>query len=75
MEGSNNTILPHSVVGASGGGVGLNATFWCGGSAANSPITHVSVGTKIAPAIQGGNDYNLFDHWFANIGVKHQARQ
>jgi outer membrane protein len=51
-------------------GVGLNVTFWYGASAANPPVTHLSVGNNVGPALQAGVDYNFSGHWFLNADVK-----
>jgi outer membrane protein len=51
-------------------GVGLNVTFWYGASAANPPVTHLSVGNNVGPALQAGIDYNFAGHWFLNADVK-----
>ena len=51
-------------------GVGLNATFWYGETAANPPVTHFHVGTGVGPSVQAGIDYNITGHWFANLDVK-----
>jgi outer membrane protein len=62
-------FMPHSAF-SPYVGVGLNVTFWYGSTPANPPVTHLSVGTGIGPAVQAGIDYNFAGHWFANLDVK-----
>lgn len=62
-------FMPHSAF-SPYVGVGLNVTFWYGASPANPPVTHLSVGNNVGPALQAGIDYNFAGHWFLNADVK-----